>query len=293
MDAKKVRNAGLISVLSLALALGAGLASSMSVGAQGQTDTGNDKPDPSQPIVRSISGKSIVVAITPDYNSEVPVDASTLVVKDGKFASMSALKVGDKVQVDPRITLPNGLEGHGTSSAAPQAPSQGDPSDPDKKLVDEGRTEEGSGQPDAPGGTALPNTPQNPEDPDKPATNSPDTGLLPGEGNGSATASTVSVIWVTSSNSDQLLGGVVHWAQGDTAVLSLPGVAYSEYVIHTTSSTGYQKMLSAGATPSAVNASDLSVGSSVIVLGVDGGSDNAGFFTAKAVLVLPASGKLR
>src|SRR6478609_7430413 len=124
MDTKKVRNAGIVSVLSLALALGAGIASSMSVGAQSQPYVGNDKPDPSHPIVSSISGNRVILNITPDATREVLIDASTMVLKDGKFAGISSLQVGDRVQVNPRISLPSGLEGSSGASAAQAAPSQ-------------------------------------------------------------------------------------------------------------------------------------------------------------------------
>lgn len=293
MDAKKIRNAGVISTLSLALALGLGFASSMSAGAQGNTATSNEKPDPAHPIVRSINGKSLVVAVTPDYNREVTVDASTLVVKDGKFTNISALKVGDVVQLDVHTSLPNGLEGHGTASAAPQAPAQpDDPANPDKSG-DPGRNQDASGQPDAAGGTTAPNTSQAPPDPNHKENGVPtDAAPLPGEGNANQSSTAASVILVTSG-SDVVYSGVVHWAQGDTIVLNTPNVAYSEYVIHTATNTGYQQLSSVGAAISSAKAADLKVGASVVVLGTDGGSSNPGFFTANAVLVVPSSMKLR
>jgi len=295
MDVKKIRNAGIVSVLGLALALGGGIASSMSAGAQNQPYVGNDKPDPSHPVVSSISGNNLVLNITPDTTREVLVDASTVVVKDGKFAGISALQVGDRVQVNPGITLPNGLEGGSGGSAAHAAPSQADPANPDKSQLG-GSNENGQGQPDANTGTTSPSAPVAPLDP-----NNKNTTTQPPSSGGGQTAddgsiigapSAANVIWVTSNN-DQLLGGVVHWAQNGTAILNIPGVGYSEYVIHTSDATGYQKMTSAGAATEAATAADMKVGTSVVVLGSDGAPDNAGYFTAKAILVLPASGKLR
>ncbi|MEP6775670.1 MAG: hypothetical protein ABJA50_08750 [Chloroflexota bacterium] len=296
MDAKKVRNAGMVSVLSLALALGAGIASSVSVGAQSQPYVGNAKPDPSHPIVSSISGNSVVLNITPDATREVLIDASTLVLKDGKFAGVSALQVGDRVQVNPRISLPNGLEGSSGGSAAQAAPSQADPANPDKSQLG-GSNGSGSGQPDAKTGATSPNAPVAPLDPNNKNNNAPPPpssggGQTADDGSVVGAPAATNVIWVTSNN-DQLLGGVVHWAQDGTAILNIPGVGYSEYVIHTSNSTGYQKMASAGTAPEAATAADMKVGTSVVVLGSDGAPDNAGYFTAKAILVLPASGKLR
>jgi len=296
MDTKKVRNAGIVSVLSLALALGAGIASSMSVGAQSQPYVGNDKPDPSHPIVSSISGNSVILNITPDSTREVLIDASTMVLKDGKFAGISSLQVGDWVQVNPRISLPSGLEGSSGASAAQAAPSQADPANPDKSKLG-GSNGDAQGQPDANAGATSPNAPVAPLDPNNKNTTAPP----PPSAGGGQTAdygsvvgapSAANMIWVTS-NSDQLLGGVVHWAQNGTAILNIPGVGYSEYVIHTSDTTGYQKMASAGTAPEAATATDMNVGTSVVVLGSDGAPDNAGYFTAKAILVLPASGKLR
>lgn len=305
MDAKKVRNAGIVSVLSLALALGAGIASSMSAGAQSQTYVGNDKPDPSHPIVSSITGNSVILAVAPNTSREVRVDASTVVLKDGKFAGVSALEVGDKVQVNPRITLPSGLEGrdgsegHSVSSAVPAAPSQADPANPDKSGQSSGSngSSGSSGQPAGGEGSTSPTAPTAPLDPNNknksaPSPSSSGGGQTADNGSVVVAPSAATVIWVTS-NDDQLLGGVVHWAQDGTAILNIPGVGYSEYVIHTSDATGYQKMASAGTAPEAANASDMKVGTSVVVLGSDGGPDNAGYFTAKAILVLPASGKLR
>ena len=296
MDAKKVRNAGIVSVLSLALALGAGIASSMSAGAQSQTYVGNDKPDPSHPIISSITGNSVILNITPDATREVRIDASTVVLKDGKFVGISALQVGDKVQVNPRISLPSGLEGSSGGPAAPAAPSQANPANPNKPGLG-GSNENRPSQPDANTGSTSPRTPAAPLDPNNknkiaPAPSSSGGGQTADNGSVVVAPSAATVIWVTS-NDDQLLGGVVHWAQDGTAILNIPGVGYSEYVIHTSDTTGYQKMASAGTAPEAANASDMKVGTSVVVLGSDGGPDNAGYFTAKAILVLPASGKLR
>ena len=294
MDVKKVRNAGILSVLSLALALGVGIASSMSVGAQSQPYVGNDKPDPSHPIVSSISGNSVTLNITPDSTREVLVDASTIVLKDGKFAGISALQVGDRVQVNPRISLPNGLEGGSGGSAAQAAPSQADPANPDKSQLG-GSNANGQGQPDANAGATSPNAPTAPLDPNNKNNTAPPPsaggGQTADDGSVVGAPSAANMIWVTSNN-DQLLGGVVHWAQNGTAILNIPGVGYSEYVIHTSDTTGYQKMTSAGTAPEAATAADMNVGTSVVVLGSDGAPDNAGYFTAKAILILPASGKL-
>lgn len=296
MDTKKVRNAGIVSVLSLALALGAGIASSMSVGAQSQPYVGNDKPDPSHPIVSSISGNSVVLNITPDSTREVLIDASTMVLKDGKFAGISSLQVGDRVQVNPRISLPSGLEGSSGASAAQAAPSQADPANPDKSQLG-GSNGNAQGQTDANTGSTSPNAPVAPLDPNNKNNTTPPPpssggGQTADDGSVIGAPSAANLIWVTSNN-DQLLGGVVHWAQNGTAILNIPGVGYSEYVIHTSDTTGYQKMASAGTAPEAATAADMKVGTSVVVLGSDGAPDNAGYFTAKAILVLPASGKLR
>ena len=296
MDTKKVRNAGIVSVLSLALALGAGVASSMSVGAQSQPYVGNDKPDPSHPIVSSISGNSVILNITPDATREVPVDASTIVLKDGKFTGISALQAGDRVQVNPRITLPNGLEGSSGPSASQAAPSQADPANPDKSQVG-GSNGSGSGQPDANTGADSPNAPVALMDPNNKNNTTPPPpssggGQTADDGSVVGAPAATNMIWVTSNN-DQLLGGVVHWAQNGTAILNIPGVGYSEYVIHTSSTTGYQGLSSPGAVPETASADDMKVGTSVVVLGSDGAPDNAGYFTAKAILILPASGKLR
>lgn len=307
MDTKKVRNAGFVSVLSLALALGAGIASSMSVGAQSQPYVGSDKPDPSHPIVSSITGNSVILNITPDSTREVLIDASTMVLKDGKFAGISALQAGDRVQVNPRITLPNGLEGRdgseerSASSVPSDAPSQSPAANPDKSGQSAGSNGSGgsdgsSGQPAGGEGAVSPVPPVAPLDP-KSKTNTaspaPSSQTQSGGDGGVVSApSAANVIWVTSNN-DQLLGGVVHWAQNGTTILNIPGVGYSEYVIHTTDTTGYQKMASAGTAPEAATAADMKVGTSVVVLGSDGAPDKAGYFTAKAILVLPASGKLR
>lgn len=296
MDTKKVRNAGIVSVLSLALALGAGIASSMSVGAQSQPYVGNDKPDPSHPIVSSISGNSVVLNITPDSTREVLIDASTMVLKDGKFAGMSSLQVGDRVQVNPRISLPSGLEGSSGASAAQAAPSKADPANPDKSQLG-GSNGNAQGQTDANTGSTSPNAPVAPLDPNNKNNTTPPPpssggGQTADDGSVIGAPSAANLIWVTSNN-DQLLGGVVHWAQNGTAILNIPGVGYSEYVIHTSDTTGYQKMASAGTAPEAATAADMKVGTSVVVLGSDGAPDNAGYFTAKAILVLPASGKLR
>lgn len=291
MDTKKVRNAGIVSVLSLALALGAGIASSMSVGAQSQPYVGNDKPDPSHPIVSSISGNSVILAITPNINREVLIDASTIVAKDGRFAGISVLQVGDKVQVDPRITLPNGLEGGNGASAAS---SQANPASTDTSQL--GGSNGSSGDATGGQGSGSHSTPVAPLDPNNKNNNAPpsttDTSQGGGDGGAAGVPSAANMIWVTSNN-DQLLGGVVHWTQDGTAILNIPNVGYSEFVIHTSSSTGYQKMASPGTAPEAATAADMKVGTSVVVLGSDGAPDNAGYFTAKAILVLPASGKLR
>lgn len=296
MDAKKVRNAGIVSVLSLALALGAGIASSMSVGAQSQAYVGNDKPDPSHPIVSSISGTSVILNITPDSTREVLIDASTLVLKDGMFAGISALQVGDRVQVNPRVSLPNGLEGSSGGSATQAAPSQADPANPDKSQLG-GSNGSGAGQPDANTGPTSPNAPVAPLDPNKKNNSAPPPpsaggGQTADDGSVVGAPSAANMLWVTSNN-DQLLGGVVHWTQDGTAILNIPHVGYSEFVIHTSSSTGYQKMASPGTAPEAASTADMTVGTSVVVLGSDGAPDNAGYFTAKAILILPASGKLR
>jgi len=295
MDAKKVRNAGIVSVLSLALALGAGIASSMSVGAQSQPYVGNDKPDPSHPIVSSISGNSVILNITPDATREVTVDASTIVLKDGKFAGISALQAGDRVQVNPRITLPNGLEGSSGPSASQTAPSQADPANPDKSQLG-GSNGSGAGQALPGEGSTSNNAPVAPVDPNNKNSGSPPapsgSGQVGGDGGAGATPSAADMIWVTSNN-EQLLGGVVHWAQNGTAILNIPGVGYSEYVIHTSGTTSYQGLSSPGAAPETANADDMKVGTSVVVLGSDGAPGNGGYFTAKAILILPVSGKLR
>ena len=295
MDVKKVRNAGILGVLSFALALGGGLTSSLSAGAQSQTYVGNDKPDPSHPIVSSISGNSVTLNITPDSTREVPVDASTIVLKDGKFAGISALQVGDRVQVNPRISLPSGLEGGSGPSAAQAAPSQADPANPDKSQLG-GSNANGQGQPDANTGAGSPNAPTVPLDPNNKNNTTPPPpsaggGQTADDGSVVGAPSAANMIWVTSNN-DQLLGGVVHWAQNGTAILNIPGVGYSEYVIHTSDTTGYQKMASAGTAPETATAADMNVGTTVVVLGSDGAPDNAGYFTTKAILILPASGKL-
>jgi hypothetical protein len=288
MDTKKVRNAGIVSVLGLALALGAGFASSMSVGAQSQTNTGNDKPDPMHPAISSISDNSITINIAPNSTREVPIDASTVVLKDGVFAGVSVLQVGDEVQVNPRITLPNGLEGH---SASPAAPSQADPAIPDKS----GQTgnASGSGQSRGNEGSTVHSTPAaTPDLKNSVPPASTNASAKPGEGNTKGATPAATLIWVTSGN-DKLLGGVVHWAQNGTVILNIPRVGYSEYVIHTSDATGYQKIASAGMAVEAANAADMKVGTSVVVLGSDGGPSNEGYFAAKAILVLPASGKMR
>jgi hypothetical protein len=305
MDAKKARNAGILGVLSLALALGGGLTGSMSAGAQSQTYVGNEKPDPSHPIVASISSDQVVLAITPDATREVRVDASTLVLKDGKFAGVSALEVGDRVQIDPSITLPNGLAGRDGSeeqsapSAASQAPAQVPAANPDKAGQNAGSTGSGgsSGQVAGGEGTTSPSAPEAPLDPNnKNTTTSPPPsaggGQTADDGSIIGAPSAANVIWVTS-DSDQVLGGVVHWEQNGTAILNIPGVGYSEYAIHTSDATSYQKMTSAGTAPEAATAADMKVGTSVVVLGRDNAPDNAGYFTAKAILILPDGGKLR
>jgi hypothetical protein len=287
MHAKKIQNVGIVSMLSLALALGVGVASSMSVGAQNQTNVGNDKLDPMHPAISSITSNSIILNIAPNTTREVLIDASTMVLKDGKFAGVSVLEVGDEVQVNPRITLPNGLEGHG---ASPAAPSQADPAIPDKSG--QNGNANGSGQTRGNEGSTSHSTPAATPDLKSgipPASTGAST--KPGEGNTKG-ATPATLIWVTSGN-DRLLGGVVHWAQNGTIVLNIPRVGYSEYVIHTSNATGYQKIASEGMAPEAANAADMKVGTPVVVLGSDGGPGNEGYFTANTILVLPASGKMR
>ena len=175
------------------------------------------------------------------------------------------------------------------------APSQADPANPDKSQLG-GSNENGQGQPDANAGTTAPNAPIAPLDPNNKNNTAPPPsaggGQTADDGSVVGAPSAANVIWVTSNN-DQLLGGVVHWAQNGTAILNIPGVGYSEYVIHTSDTTGYQKMTAAGTAPETATAVDMNVGSSVVVLGSDGAPDNAGYFTAKAILLLPASGELR
>jgi hypothetical protein len=287
MDTKKARNAGIVSVLSLVLVLGAGIASSMSVGAQSQASMGNDKPDPMHPAISSISNNSITLNIAPNSTREVPIDASTVVLKNGVFGGVSVLQVGDEVQVNPKITLPNGLEGHG---ASPAAPSQADPAIPDKSGQNGNGS--GSGQRRGNEGSTVHSTPAaTPDLKNNVPPASTNASVKPGEGI-TKRATPATLIWVTSGN-DRLLGGVVHWAQNGTIVLNIPRVGYSEYVIHASNATGYQKIASEGMAPEAANAADMKVGTPVVVLGSDGGPGNEGYFTANTILVLPASGKMR
>jgi hypothetical protein len=291
-----------IAALVMAIAFGAALTASTHAGAQANADTGNRKPDPAHPVVSAIKASSIVLATTPDTTAEVRIDASTLVVKDGRFASISALKVGDRVQVNPSVALPNGLEKKAASSAnapsATQPAPQNPTGDPDKNNPEQNRSPDpgpvGGENPSNSVGTSPPA--QNPTgDPDKSAIEP--AGSMPattdaGSPVSAASGTTASLLWVSTTD-DVLLSGVVRWVGGDTVIVHTPGVAYSEYAIHTTGATGYQRLTSPGASPTAGSSADVKVGTTLLILGQDGPVNNRGFFTTKAILLLPTSDKTR
>lgn len=288
MEKSVIRNSGVVAVLGIALALGAAIGGSVPASAQDSRTT-NGSTRSIQPIT-AISGSTLTLAVDNKTTRQVRTDASTIVFKNGALSSVSALKVGDKVEVNPAATLPSGSanrstpggEGAGNGSSAGRPSNVPSGPDPNKDEMPGAGASGGAGS--GAGGSGGESQGSTPPSSNRPPNQTPGDPQKDAPSSSSGAPAAARLLWV-QSGTEKLVGGTVRSVKGNAVTLYAPGFANSNYVVQVANTTAFKRFQTQTGAPLNATLANVQPGMSVVVLGVD---KTGGVFAAKAVVIYPA-----